>query len=119
MKHVTFRKGIKFFNEGRFHEAHEAWECHWLHLEDSPERRFLQGMLKIASALNKYEATNHSATGKLLESGLNYLRENRSADMGIDKELFLKKTERILNTFAASRSIDKSDYPVVTTANEE
>jgi predicted metal-dependent hydrolase len=87
MNHVTYRKGIKFFNESRFHEAHEAWECHWLHMDDSPERRFLQGMLKVASALNKYEHGNQSAVGKLLESGFHYLGENMSAEMGIDKKI--------------------------------
>jgi hypothetical protein len=116
MNHVTYRKGIKFFNESRFHEAHEAWECHWLHMDDSPERRFLQGMLKVASALNKYEHGNQSAVGKLLESGFHYLGENMSAEMGIDKKIFLKKTENLLSSLKAEFPVDKSDYPVIVKA---
>ena len=82
-------------------------------MDDSPERRFLQGMLKVASALNKYEHERLSAAGKLLESGFLYLSENMSADMGIDKKMFLKKIEKLLNSLKTGFPIDKRHYPVI------
>ena len=82
-------------------------------MDDSPERRFLQGMLKVASALNKYEHENLSAASKLLEGGFHYLSENMSADMGIDKKMFLKKIEKLFSSLKTGFPIDKRDYPVI------
>ena len=45
--------GARLFDDGRFFEAHEAWEQHW-RVENDPERRLLlQGLIQIAAALHK------------------------------------------------------------------
>jgi len=44
-----FEHGVHLFNEGKFWNAHEAWEQVWLrHKED--ERLFFQGLIQLAAA---------------------------------------------------------------------
>jgi predicted metal-dependent hydrolase len=47
------RSGAQLFDDGRFFEAHEAWEAHWLALKDEPRRLLLQGLIQIAAAFHK------------------------------------------------------------------
>lgn len=47
------REGAKLFDEGRYFEAHEAWEEHWLVEEDETRRLLLQALIQIAAALHK------------------------------------------------------------------
>jgi hypothetical protein len=47
------REGAQLFDEGRFFEAHEAWEAHWLVEKDEPRRLLLQGLIQIAAAFHK------------------------------------------------------------------
>ena len=47
------RPGALLFDAGRFFEAHEAWEAHWLVEKDEPRRLLLQGLIQIAAALHK------------------------------------------------------------------
>jgi uncharacterized protein len=45
--------GARLFDEGRFFEAHEVWEAHWLVEKDEMRRLFLQGLIQIAAAFHK------------------------------------------------------------------
>jgi predicted metal-dependent hydrolase len=47
------RGGALLFDDGRFFEAHEAWEAHWLVEKDETRRLLLQGLIQIAAALHK------------------------------------------------------------------
>ena len=49
----TVRAGARLFDEGRFFEAHEAWEAHWLVEKDASRRLLLQGLIQIAAAFHK------------------------------------------------------------------
>jgi predicted metal-dependent hydrolase len=63
-------RGRTCFNEGDFYEAHEAWEVAW-RVEQGEARRFLQGLIHVATAL--YHATvrgRPAGAVKLLASGL-------------------------------------------------
>lgn len=60
---ARFQEGLKLFNQGRFWQAHEAWEDHWR--ESRPEGAtketqgeyadFVQGLIQLAAALVKLE----------------------------------------------------------------
>ena len=45
--------GLAAYREGAHYEAHEHWEAIWLEEEDDDERRFLQALIQIASAMHK------------------------------------------------------------------
>jgi len=47
------RAGAQLFDAGRFFEAHEAWEAHWLVEKDESRRLLLQGLIQVAAALHK------------------------------------------------------------------
>lgn len=47
------RPGALLFDAGRFFEAHEAWEAHWLLEKDGSRRLLFQGLIQIAAALHK------------------------------------------------------------------
>ncbi|HEY2734587.1 MAG TPA: DUF309 domain-containing protein, partial [Polyangiales bacterium] len=49
----ALRAGASLFNDGRFFDAHEAWEDRWRATHDDTERRFLQGLIQIAAAFHK------------------------------------------------------------------
>ena len=46
-------EGARLFDEGRYFEAHEAWEAHWLVEKDESRRLLLQGLIQIAAAFHK------------------------------------------------------------------
>src|SRR5512144_1034326 len=80
-------RGIDLFNEGKFFEAHEAWEILWLNAEEPQDRQFLQGLIMAAGAFIHYAkrecagaATLLERSRKALESGLNIHPEIRLAD---------------------------------------
>lgn len=45
-----FQKGALLFNEGRFFEAHEAWELLWRWTPAGPEREVYHGLIQLAAA---------------------------------------------------------------------
>lgn len=47
------RPGADLFDEGRYFEAHEAWEAHWLLEKEESRRLLLQGLIQVAAALHK------------------------------------------------------------------
>jgi predicted metal-dependent hydrolase len=42
--------GIGLFNEGKYFDAHEAWEGLWLRAKDGQDKSFLQGLIMAAGA---------------------------------------------------------------------
>lgn len=99
----NIEKGIKFFNEGNFFEAHETWEDKWRALEKSPEKYFMQGLIMIAVALHHYKRKNYTGTSKLLEKGIKLLKEFNEPKMKIDREKFLKEITLFQEKFKLSR----------------
>ena len=55
---TDFHRGIRLFNQGKFWEAHEAWEAVWLrHPEDG--RFFIQGLIQLAAAYHQLRRGIH------------------------------------------------------------
>jgi hypothetical protein len=46
---ARLREGIRLFNEGRFFQAHEAWESLYLDVEEQ-HKPFLEGLVQLAAA---------------------------------------------------------------------
>lgn len=56
--HAALLRGIALFDDGKWFEAHEAWEDAWLESEGL-EKVFLQGLIQLAAALHKGLVMNH------------------------------------------------------------
>jgi uncharacterized protein len=66
--------GARLFDEGRFFEAHEAWEEHWLVEKDETRKRCLQGLIQIAAAFHKLCRKNSpESAARLFARGLTKL----------------------------------------------
>jgi len=48
-----FGEGVELFNQGRFFEAHEAWEEIWRSTTPEP-RDLFQGLIQVAAALHQF-----------------------------------------------------------------
>ncbi|MBI2070094.1 MAG: DUF309 domain-containing protein [Elusimicrobia bacterium] len=84
MKDPDFIQGISSFNEGKFFEAHEAWEDCWRRQSDENVRVFLQGLIQIAAGFYKFlEQGNPGGARYLLERGLEKLAGFQDGHAGL------------------------------------
>jgi len=61
--------GRRAFARGEFFDAHELWEAAW-NASDGAERRWIQGMIQIATALHKLAAGRADLARSLLSKAL-------------------------------------------------
>ncbi|MEX2169630.1 MAG: DUF309 domain-containing protein [Pirellulales bacterium] len=83
-----YLKGIEYFNDCEFFEAHEIWEELWTEYR-GPLRQFYQGLIQVAVALHHFGNGNIRGARKVYVSSTNYLQPYRPACMGLDLEAFL------------------------------
>src|SRR5436190_22481877 len=82
-----YLRGIEFFNDCEFFEAHEAWEELWTEYR-GPARLFYQGLIQVAVALHHFGNGNIRGAKKLYTSSSNYLQAYRPQYMGLDLDDF-------------------------------
>ncbi len=71
--------GCDLYNHGYWWEAHEAWEALWHAAEkDSPQERFLKGLIQAAACALKVESDNRKGARTLLVRSLSHLSEARA-----------------------------------------
>ena len=88
-----YRKGIDYFNECDFYEAHEVWENLWADCQ-GPSRKFYQGMIQAAVCLHHFGNGNVRGARKLYESCRSrYLEAYRPWHLGVDLDKFLYDLE--------------------------
>jgi hypothetical protein len=118
----AFEEGVKLFNEGRFWEAHEAWEQLWKDIpEDSPPRIFIQGFIQVAAAIDKYMKKEYAGTEKLLPKGMSKI--TGLMDLGkeiLDMEDFLRQLGSFRERFESQREgIPEGGLPRITLLRRE
>jgi predicted metal-dependent hydrolase len=79
---ARLERGRALFNEGRYFEAHEAWEEAWL-AERGDARRLLQGLIQVAAGCHKAGQGKAEGCARLLAAGLEKL-EPLAAAYGIE-----------------------------------
>lgn len=95
--HPALREGLRRFNEGRFWDAHEAWEETWLRWPD-PERRFVQGLIQLAAAWHHLSRENDRGAKRLFASAAGKLQEFPPDFLGINRA----ECERTAKALAAT-----------------
>lgn len=85
-----FLKGIEYFNECEFFEAHEVWEELWTEYRGD-KRKFYQGLIQVAVALHHFGNGNIRGAKKVYISSCNYLEEYRPSCEGLELDTFLKQ----------------------------
>jgi uncharacterized protein len=71
----ALEKGIALFNEGKYFEAHEAWENLWLDERDEGEKRFYQGLIMAAGAMLHYTRRECAGASALLGKSIPMIQE--------------------------------------------
>ncbi len=92
-------EGITLFNEGKFFEAHEAWEPLWLCAEAPREKQFLQGLIMIAGAFHHYVRRECTGASALLEKSRKALEDSVNDHPEIRLPDFLSEVDRIRTSF--------------------
>ena len=83
-----YLKGIEYFNECEFFEAHEAWEELWTEYRGD-SRKFYQGLIQAAVALHHFGNGNIRGARKVYGSSSKYLETFRPRHIGLDLDDFL------------------------------
>jgi predicted metal-dependent hydrolase len=93
-----FHDGVIFFNNGRFFDAHEAWEDVW---RDSigEERTWLRGMTQLAVAMHHYASGNREGAVGVMSRAVSNLshcpNEFREIDCGLLRDSARHAYERL------------------------
>jgi predicted metal-dependent hydrolase len=113
-------EGIRRFNEGKFFEAHEAWERAWKKVAETSEKHFLQGMIMIAAALHHHTRKESAGAAKLLRRGLHILTTYKEASILIDREDFLQSVTLFYEHFRSGRELlSEEDFPKIRRCTED
>jgi hypothetical protein len=98
---ALYRKGIEYFNDCEFFEAHEVWEELWTEYR-GPARRFYQGLIQAAVALHHFGNGNIRGARKVYNSSVVYLNDYRPRYLGLDLDAFLQQYEACFADVLAS-----------------
>jgi len=105
---AALRRGAALFDQGRFWDAHEAWEEAWLE-EDGEVRVFLQGLIQVAAGYHKATVQlQPNGCVKLLRSGLAKLAPLPPEFFGVALGGFVPQVER---TLAEARRWQSGELP--------
>lgn len=88
-----YLKGIEYFNECDFFEAHETWEELWTEYRGEA-RKFYQGMIQVAVALHHFGNGNTRGAKKVYKTSCSYLKEYPPVYEGLDLAAFLDQYEK-------------------------
>ncbi len=89
------------FNAGLFFETHEVLEHHWLHLDDGPTRRFVQGLIQISVGFHHAMRGSHQGAVNQLGKGLAKLGNAPEGALGLDRDRFAREVEVARNEILA------------------
>ena len=85
-----YLKGIEYFNECEFFEAHEVWEELWADYQ-GPSRKFYQGLIQAAVCLHHFGNGNIRGAIKLYHSSRDYLQAFAPHHGGLNLDEFLAR----------------------------
>ena len=103
-----YLKGIEFFNECEFFEAHETWEELWTEYRGEA-RKFYQGLIQVAVALHHYVNGNIRGAKKVYITSRKYLEEYPANYQELDLESFLNQYATCFAEILAS----EEDFPQI------
>ena len=103
-----FLKGIEYFNECEFFEAHDEWEELWQEYQ-GPSREFYQGLIQVAVCLHHFGNGNTRGAAKLFHSSSKYLEKYKPLHEGVNVEQLLDQLKDCCSDILSS----SDDFPDV------
>lgn len=89
-------EGVELFNQGRYWEAHEAWERDWMPDRKGPDSGFYKGLIQVAAGCLHYSRRNRRGAVNKWKSGAEYLRLYLPAHRGVQLEPLIEAVDRYL-----------------------
>lgn len=71
---IHLDRGVELFNQGRYWDAHEAWEAAWIPDRAGVDRGFYKGLIQVAAGCLHYTRKNRRGTVNKWRSGADLLR---------------------------------------------
>jgi predicted metal-dependent hydrolase len=94
------QEGIELFNQGRYWEAHEAWERDWMPDRKGPDSGFYKGLIQVAAGCLHYTRRNQRGAINKWKSGADYLRPYLPAHRGVQLKPLVEAVEGYLVAIA-------------------
>jgi len=80
---VSLQRGVALFNQGRYWDAHEAWEEAWMPDRRGPDGGFYKGLIQVAAGCLHYGRRNRRGAVNKWRGGADYLRPYLPGHQGI------------------------------------
>jgi predicted metal-dependent hydrolase len=96
-----YLKGIEYFNDCDFFEAHDTWEELWTEYRGE-DRKFYQGLIQVAVALHHFGNGNTRGARKVYLTSRNYLEAYPAVTLDLPLEEFLAQYQRCFEALLAS-----------------
>jgi uncharacterized protein len=81
---MSLARGVELFNQGRYWDAHEAWEEAWTPDRRGPDRSFYKGLIQVAAGCLHYGRRNRRGTVNKWRSGADHLRPYLPRHRGVE-----------------------------------
>ncbi|MCU1280108.1 MAG: hypothetical protein JWM53_3654 [bacterium] len=117
-RHQLLTAGQRLLNGGRFRDAHEQWEELWKVSVD-PERRWIQGMIQLATALYKLAGARADLCRGLLVKALRKLADAPPSLDGFDLGRLRRDATGLLRALERGEAADPSTIRLVEDGGEE
>lgn len=105
---ARYLKGIEYFNECDFFEAHEIWEELWQDYS-GPSRKFYQGLIQVAVCLHHFGNENIRGARKLYDSSTKYLLDYKPHHVGLNVDKLIDDLTKCCAEILAS----KEEFPKI------
>jgi len=98
-----YLKGIEFFNDCEFFEAHDVWEELWADIQGTDNsRKFYQGLIQVAVCLHHFVNGNIRGAKKLFITSTDYLEPYAPKYAELDVDKLIKDLEYCCEEILAS-----------------
>jgi predicted metal-dependent hydrolase len=98
------RLGIVHFNQGRFFQAHEAWETAWKQGKGSPDEEFFKGLSQLGAGYVHYRRGNPHGAHTLIRRGTRRVGRYGPFHQGIEVERVVAEAESQAAAIEASEA---------------
>jgi predicted metal-dependent hydrolase len=109
---VSLERGIDLFNQGRYWDAHEAWEEAWTPDRHGPDSGFYKGLIQVAAGCLHYTRHNRRGTVNKWRGGADYLRTYPAVHRGVAIGLLIQSVDRMLAAMEAE-AWPKLELPLI------
>lgn len=99
---MSLRRGIELFNQGRYWDAHEAWEEAWMPDRRGPDGGFYKGLIQVAAGCLHYGRRNRRGTVNKWRSGADYLRPYLPRHHGLELQPLVELVDANLESVLRS-----------------